>query len=187
MHKFCCFDQGRVVNLCIDLDPSSGVASFMEQKIVSEYFKRSYFAVDGLWFMMIEEEFSFDKALEIDENVWRILPKIQARKVKELLGLEGVGLADFLRAIEVKLEAEEYDYETKEQGTKHVQIVIRECPWYTILRNANREHLAHRIADAICSLEFRVWLKEFGEQLDFEVESRLCTGDPVCLLNFRAK
>jgi len=159
----------------------------MEQEIISEYFKRSYFALDGLWFMMIEEEFSFDKALEIDEKVWRILPKIQARKVKELLGLEGIGLADFLRAIKVKLEAEEYVYETKERGTEDVQIVIRECPWYAILKKTNRDHLAPRIVDAICSLEFRVWLREFGERLDFEVESRLCTGDPVCILDFHAK
>ena len=159
--------------------------SNVEQKVVNEYLKRSYFALDGLWFMMIEEEFSFDKALEIDESVWRVLPKIQARKVKQLLGLEGIGLADFSRAIEVKLEAEGYDYE-KEQGINRVQIIIHECPWYAILKKANREHLALRIADAICSLEFQVWLKEFGEQLEFRVESRLCTGDPVCLLDFRA-
>ena len=159
----------------------------MEQKTVCEYLRRSYFALDGLWFMMLEEEFSFNKALEIDENVWRVLPKIQARKVKELLGLRGIGLADFLRAIKVKLEAEEYNYEEKERGTDHVQIIIRECPWYAILKKANREHLAPRIADAICSLEFQVWLKEFGEQLDFGMESRLCTGDPMCLLDFRAE
>ena len=35
----------------------------------SEYFKRSFFAVDGLWFMMLEDETSFKKALEIDEKV----------------------------------------------------------------------------------------------------------------------
>ena len=64
---------------------------------------------------MIEDEFSSDKAFQIDEKVWRILPKIQARKVKELLGIEGVGLADFLQAISVKLEAEEYDYEDDEE------------------------------------------------------------------------
>jgi hypothetical protein len=158
----------------------------MQESIISEYFKRSYFALDGLWFMMIEEESSFDKALEIDENVWRILPKIQARKVKELLDLEGIGLADFLRAIKVKLEAEEYDYEERPLGTDHVQIVIRSCPWYAILRKANREHLAPRIADAICSLEFRVWLNEFGRELNFGIESRRCTGDPVCVLDFRS-
>ena len=159
----------------------------MEQKIISEYLRRSYFALDGLWFMMIEEEFSFDKVLEIDEKVWRILPKIQARKAKELLGLKGIGLADFLRAIKVKLEAEEYGYAERKLATDCVQIAIHRCPWYTILERVNREHLAPRIADAICSLEFRVWLKEFGEHLGFKTGSRLCTGDPACLLDFRAE
>lgn len=159
----------------------------MEQKIISEYLRRSYFALDGLWFMMLEEEFSLDKALEIDEKVWRILAKIQARKTKELLGLEGTGLADFLQAIRVKLEAEEYDYEERESGSDHVQIAIRRCPWYEILKKANREHLEHRIADTICSLEFRVWLEEFGEQLSFRIRPRCCTSDPVCLLDFRAE
>lgn len=158
----------------------------MEQKIISEYFKRSYFALDGLWFMMIEKEFSFEKAMEIDEKVWSILPKIQARKVKELLGIEGVGLADFLQAVKVKFEAEGYDYEVRQSDSEHVQIVIHGCPWYDILKKAEREHLAPRIADSICSLEFQVWLKEFGEQLSFSMEYRCCTGKCECVLDFRS-
>ena len=155
--------------------------------MINKYLKRSYFALDGLWFMMIEDQFSFDKALEIDENVWRVLPKIQAREMKKLLGLEGVGLADFMKAISVKLQAEEYDYEKKEPGTGCVQITIRECPWYNILKRAKREHLAPQIADVICLLEFRTWLDEFGAGLDFRMESQICRHDPVCILSFRAE
>ncbi len=159
----------------------------MEQETVTEYLRCSYFAVDGLWFMMMEEESSFDRALEMDEKVWGVLPKIQARKMKKMLGLKGVGLADFLCAIEVKLEAEEYDYQINELGPGHVQISIRECPWHIILKRANREHLAPRIADSICLLEFRVWLREFGHNLAFSISSRRCTGDSQCLLDFRAE
>ena len=158
----------------------------MEKDILIEYFKRSYFALDGLWFTMLEEEFSFDKALEIDEKVWRILPKIQARKVKDLLGLKGIGLADFRRAIKVKLEAEGYEYQENELGSHHIQIIIHSCPWYNILKKTNREHLEPQIADAICSLEFQVWLKEFGEGLNFRFEPRHCAGEPICRLDFRA-
>ncbi len=156
----------------------------MEQKIMIEYLKRSYFALDGLWFVMIEDEFSFDKALEIDEKVWQVLPKIQARKVKEMLGLKGNGLPDFLQAIKVKLEAEDYDYQENQLNEKHVQIVIRECPWYTILQRANREHLEPRIADTICATEFRVWLREFGEDLKFSIRPRHHTCESSCILNF---
>ena len=53
-----------------------------EQK--TEYFRRSYTAVDGLWFMKVEEAYGFDNALDIDDEVWKVLPKIQARMLKGL-------------------------------------------------------------------------------------------------------
>ncbi len=43
----------------------------------AEYFHRSFTAVDGLWFMKVEEKHGFDAALEIDNEVWKVLPKIQ--------------------------------------------------------------------------------------------------------------
>jgi len=51
----------------------------LTDKQIVEYFKRSYTAVDGLWFMKVEEIYGFDTALDIDEEVWKVMPKIQAR------------------------------------------------------------------------------------------------------------
>jgi hypothetical protein len=136
--------------------------------------------------MMIEKEFSFERAMEIDEKVWSILPKIQARKVKELLGIEGIGLADFLQAVKVKFEAEGYDYEVRQSDSDHIQITVHRCPWYDILKKADREHLGPRIADSICSLELQVWLKEFGEQLSFSMEYRCGMGKCECVLDFHS-
>ncbi len=53
-----------------------------------EYFHRSYLAVDGLWFMKIEENFGFETALKMDEAVWKILPKIQSRIIKAMMNHE---------------------------------------------------------------------------------------------------
>ena len=58
-----------------------------EQK--TEYFRRSYTAADGLWFMMVEERLGFEQALQIDEAVWKVLPKIQARTMKGMMHLAG--------------------------------------------------------------------------------------------------
>ena len=55
---------------------------------VADYFNRSYKAVDGLWFMKVEEKYGFDSALELDNEVWKVMPKIQARMIKSFLGLE---------------------------------------------------------------------------------------------------
>ena len=56
-----------------------------DPNILVEYLRRSYFVVDGLWFVKTEETSSFDHALDLDEEVWRILAKIQTRKARELL------------------------------------------------------------------------------------------------------
>ena len=56
----------------------------LTEKQISEYFKRSYTAVDGLWFMKAEERYGFDTALDIDDDVWKVMPKIQARKLKSM-------------------------------------------------------------------------------------------------------
>ena len=60
----------------------------------ADYFRRSYTAADGLWFMMVEEKYGFDAALKLDEAVWKVLPKIQARALKSMMklnsGLEGL-------------------------------------------------------------------------------------------------
>ena len=45
----------------------------------SQFFHRSYSVIDGLWFMKIEEKYGFETALEIDNEVWKVMPKIQAR------------------------------------------------------------------------------------------------------------
>ncbi len=157
----------------------------IKQEILVEYLRRSYFAADGLWFMMLEEEFSFNKALELDVKVWQVLPKIQARKVKELLGIAGIGIGDFTKAITVKLEAEEYDYEIRQLGDEHLQVAVKDCPWLNILKKAKREHLAPQVSDAICLLELQVWLNEFGDNLAFDMKCRKCCGDSICIMDFK--
>ena len=52
----------------------------------AEYYHRCYKAVDGLWFVKTEQMYDFDSALEIDQEVWNIMPKIQARFLKKKLG-----------------------------------------------------------------------------------------------------
>ena len=151
----------------------------MDTRLLSEYFKKCFVAVDGLWFMMVEEADSFDKALEIDRRVWEIVPKIQARKIKELLEIKDPTQEDLITAIKFKLDAEDF-VSTLDAENGRIRVTIRECPWVALLKKTNREHVAEHICDAICSLEYRVFAKEFVETVDINVESRLSCGDKVC-------
>ncbi len=48
---------------------------------------RNLWAVDGLYFLGIEELYGTEVATEIDANVWEVMGKIEARKLKEFLGI----------------------------------------------------------------------------------------------------
>lgn len=91
-----------------------------------EYFHRSYKTADGLWFMKMEEKHGFDVALEIDKEVWKVMPKIQARMIKSMLGLEE-GEAALLKSLETKLALEGFNFKV-EQRENGFQIQISHCP-----------------------------------------------------------
>jgi hypothetical protein len=158
-----------------------GRGGSMDPQFLSEYFKKCFVAVDGLWFVMLEEADSFDKALEMDTRVWEVLPKIQARKIKELFKLEDTNEEDLAKALEFKLGAEDFKADLQQQDGA-IKITIRRCPWLALLRKSKREHLAERIADAICTIEYKVFAEEFVKGLDFDIVSRRCSGDEVCTL-----
>ncbi|MDO9558240.1 MAG: DUF6125 family protein [Syntrophales bacterium] len=158
----------------------------MDPQILSEYFKRCFLAVDGLWFMMLEKTDSFDKALEVDSMVWKILPKIQARKIKELFGVETATEEDLISALKFKMDAEDFVSELSKKDSQ-IDITIKECPWFTLLKEANREHLAGKIGESICTVEYGIFAREFMEDIDFEVTSRLCTGSEACSFMFKKR
>ncbi|MDY6953671.1 MAG: DUF6125 family protein [Thermodesulfobacteriota bacterium] len=151
----------------------------MDSGALSAYFKKCFLAVDGLWFMMLEKEDSFDKALQIDRKVWEVLPKIQARKIKELFDLKGENQEDLLKAFRFKLEAEDFLSELETQGAG-IKITVRRCPWLALLKKSGREHLAEKISDAICTVEYATFASEFVGGLDFQITSRRCSGSAVC-------
>jgi hypothetical protein len=152
---------------------------------VREYLQRCYQAVDGLWFIKLEERHGFDAALDVDVAVWEVMPKIQARKLKELTG-RTAGLEALQECLGLKLELDGFRYRTEplNQG-EGFQVVMDRCPWQELLVKANREHLAGQIGNRICRTEYGVWAREFGPGIRFELADPLCAGGAVCRLCFR--
>lgn len=149
---------------------------------IADYFHRSYTAVDGLWFVKLEEEYGFDKALEVDRRVWEVLPKIQARKLKSLLN-EGEGMSALVECLTTKLNLEGFNFETEEhnQGFK---VTIHGCPWHELMVKSGREELSGRVGTVICNTEYPVWASEFGD-INFELGEQICEGSSCCKLYFQ--
>jgi hypothetical protein len=147
------------------------------------YLRKSYFSVDGLWFLKVEEKGGFDNALEVDKEVWRIMPKIQAREIKKILGLKESSIRSLRKAVLFKFKAEGYEVEEKyEDSSFTVRILL--CPWFEIMKSSGREHLAEKISQNICVPEFEVWSQEFGSNISYRFEKHKCLGEEYCELFF---
>ncbi len=157
----------------------------LQDKDVREYFHRSYTAVDGLWFVKVEEKYGFDKALNIDKEVWMIMPKIQARFLKSKLNKEK-GLLDLLDCFSVKLELDGFKFNVK-KDKKSVKFIISNCPWHNIMAKSGRSHLSGNIGEVICNTEYQVWAKEFGDNINFKLEGEICKGAKYCTIIFTKK
>jgi len=138
-----------------------------EHQALIQYLRRSYTATDGLWFMIVEQAHDFEHALALDEQVWQIMPKIQARKAREVLDISGNSLDDLIACFTLKLQADGHQFDI-ERGDNQVQFIITRCKWRELLHKSGREHLEERISNVIWPAELRAWCREFGDKFDFE-------------------
>ncbi|MHC1593381.1 MAG: DUF6125 family protein [Methermicoccaceae archaeon] len=152
-----------------------------EQK--AEYLHRCYTAADGLWFMKVEEKYGFATALDIDNEVWKVLPKIQARTLKSMLNV-GNGMDALLACFTTKLTLEGFEFEA-EKCTDGLKVVISRCPWHGLMVKSGREKLSEQVGNRICNTEYALWASEFDENMSFELSSQICKGDERCVLQFR--
>lgn len=156
---------------------------FLTDSQVAEYFHRSYKAVDGLWFMKVEEKYGFKTALKVDEEVWKVLPKIQARLIKSMLEKDE-GEVSLLKSLRAKLSLEGFKFEV-EQSDNSFRILISDCPWHNLMVKSGREKLAGMVGKAICKVEYSVWISEFDENMHLTFRTQKCQGSEHCTLNFK--
>ncbi|MCK5733314.1 MAG: hypothetical protein KAI38_03955, partial [Candidatus Latescibacteria bacterium] len=118
---------------------------------------------------------------------WAVLAKIQARKAKELLHIEGRSVADLLKGLEVKLQAEEYGYTVEETTPDRLLLHAHHCPWYALMKKSGCEQLAGKVADVICARELQVWADELAQGIKLRISSQRCRGSALCRWEYRRK
>lgn len=156
--------------------------TFEDAQLIA-FLQRSYSAVDGLWFVMCEQELGFDQALELDDRVWQVMPKIQVRKAREVLGLTGHTPAELARALALKYTCEGHAFRVAHDDAG-VTVTITDCPWRALLAKSDRLHLAATIGLRICTAEGAGWAREFGQAYEFTMPECMCEQAGECRLTF---
>jgi len=154
-----------------------------DQKLIADYLRKCFVSVDGLWFMKAEEDADFEKALELDIAVWKVLPKIEARAIQDLIDIDK-GMQALRQALEFKLSAEDSRFILSPFTPNGFTLEVRDCSWVAHIKKANRDQFLDRISDSICSLEYRTFAFEFGSDIIVEHDHGCCRTEGYCRFQF---
>ena len=93
--------------------------------------------------------------------------------------MEGTDKEALVKAPKFKLDAEDFVSALHIENCQ-IKITITRCPWLALLKKSKRKHLAEKISDAICSIEYKIFAEEFVGPVDFDMISRRCSSDQAC-------
>jgi len=132
--------------------------------------------------MKVEEKYGFNNALDVDNGVWKVMPKIQARMIKSMLKLD-TGSDALFEGLTTKLELDGFKFKA-EKNVNGFRITITDCPWHNLMLKSGRERLAGTVGTTVCGTEYPVWVSEFAETMHFKFESQKCKESKHCILAF---
>ena len=156
----------------------------LDDKQIAEFYYRSYTAADGLWFMKIEDKDGFDVALEIDNEVWKIMPKIQARMLKPLVKTENA-MEALMECVTTRLRLEGFGHQAENtENNSSFKIIVNRCPWRDLIVKSGRGNLSEKIGTTICNTVYSAWASEFDNNITFELQRQMCQGSETCMFRF---
>jgi hypothetical protein len=84
---------------------------------------RDMWAVDGLYYLGIEELCGTEAATDIDRKVWEVMGKIEARRIKTLFDITGTDIPSMIKALSYSGWA--LDLEDKEILVENNKAIVR--------------------------------------------------------------
>jgi len=96
---------------------------------VIKMFSKNWLTVDGLWFSLVEEKYGLEEALDLDLKMWHRYSSIEAKRIKEDMGMEGGGVQGVLKAIPFITAVPSMPPEYSMDGSDQAYV------WHTCCRN----------------------------------------------------
>jgi hypothetical protein len=106
-------------------EDKKNINNFPKEKIHEFIFMhlRNMWSVDGLYYLGIEDKYGTNIATEIDKNVWEVMGKIEARRLKKFLNIKDKNISNLYKCL--SLSGWALDLEDKEIIEKDDKVIIK--------------------------------------------------------------
>lgn len=94
---------------------------------IIEMYSKNLLTVDGLWFLGCEKRYGVEKAIEIDTEAWGAYGTVEARRIKEVLKIEGNGIPDLAKALNLQIWVPCMEFEFSDISEKKIVFTITDC------------------------------------------------------------
>ena len=133
---------------------------------------RNMWSIDGLYFLGIEGKYGTKVATEIDKDVWKIMGKIEARRLKNLFDIKDNNLSSLVKCL--KLSGWALDLEDKEIIKKDNRVIISN----SVCRIQNTR-IQKNLSEFPCKKVRWGFLKSFAKEINpnIEVVCKSCPPD----------
>ena len=133
--------------------------------------------VDGLWFIAVEKDSDYNKALDMDIEVWKNYVHVMKKRVQKYFNVSSTGLA----AVKDLLEYDPWlEIEVLEETLERLSIQVVKCPGLEAMEKMGREMLT-------CDPVELIYLTELSESIDprikitpLKLPPRLSPDDICC-------
>jgi len=130
---------------------------------------RNIWRVDGLYFQGIEEKFGTEAAAQIDTNCWKVLGKLEARELKNLLQIDKNDIPAFMHALRnTSWSLYQEEKQTEASPSKGI---------YRVVKCRIQETRIHKALGVFPCKNVRFsYLKSFAEEFNpnIEVNCQIC-------------
>ena len=150
----------------IDQIPEEKLADFIFMHL------RNMWAVDGFYYLFIEEKYGTEVATEIDRKVWEVMGKIEARKIKQLFNINGNDIPSVMKAL--SYSGWSMDLEDKEIIIEKDKGILR-----NIKCRVQNTRLKNGLTEFGCKPVRWSFLKSFAKEFnsDIDVTCNVCPPD----------
>jgi len=116
-------------------------------------------AMDGLWFLAVEEEFGNHDAIRLDRIVWERYLHVLVKRMRNVLGVTPDGVKGIRKIIETDPLFLTNDYAISEPSSNTMLLVVNRCSVLEAMERAGRKKY-------VCESTTGLYFKHLAREID---------------------